>query len=149
MCLFQGCIFRLFSANHPHIHLNQSIFINAQFQPQATKVLLKIKLNQNLRKARISFSYRNKEVWDRVIAWLLCSVTCVKTDLSTETRDERLYMDEYTHKEIKRNNESSNHDDDLTYVTTSPENSSDSKENEHTKVQTSVIGSNQVREIST
>jgi len=48
-----------------------------------------------------------------------------------------------------RNNESSNHGDDLTYVTSSPEISSESSENEHTKVETSVVGSNQVREIST
>jgi len=58
-------------------------------------------------------------------------------------------MDEYTEKEIKRNNVPSNHDDDLTYVSSSPENSSESNENEHTKVQPSVVGSNQVREIST
>jgi len=70
-------------------------------------------------------------------------------DLSTETRDEHLHKHEYTQKEIKWNNAPSNHDHDLTYVTSSPENSSESNENEHTKVQTSVIGSNQVREIST
>ena len=80
---------------------------------------------------------------------MLCSVTCVETDLSPETRDERPNMDEYTEKEIKRNNESINRDDHLTYVTSSPETSSESSENENTKVQTSVIGSNQVREIST
>jgi len=109
--------------------------------------------NQIESKSRKNHDYRffsrNKKVRNRVIAWLLCSVTCVKTDLSPETRDERLHMDEYTEKEIKRSNESSNHDDDLTYVTSSPETSNESSENEHTTVQTSVIGSNQVREIST
>jgi len=62
-------------------------------------------------------------------------VYSVTTDLSSEHCGNRLHKHEYTVKEIKRNTTPSNHDDDLTYATSSPEASDESCENEHSKVQ--------------
>jgi len=53
------------------------------------------------------------------------SIAYVTTDLSPERRNSRLHKCEYTGKEIKRNNVPSTHDDDLMFITSSPDESSE------------------------
>jgi len=66
-------------------------------------------------------------------------VVDITTDLLPETRDNRLHKHEYKAKEINRNNATNNHDDDLTYATSSLAGSDEPSENEHDSVQTSLI----------